>query len=44
MSNFIFKIYSQIWQNQPNLCHLLKEDKNYIHDKQYKFGKDDWYD
>ena len=43
MSNFIFKIYQQLWQNQPNLCHLLKDDKKYKHDKQYKHGKDDWY-
>ena len=45
MSNFIFKINPQIWRNQPNLCHLLnddKDDKNYKHDKQY--GKDYWYD
>ena len=47
MSNFIFKIYPQIWQNKLNLCHLLKDDKddkNYKHDKQYKYGKNDWYD
>ena len=45
MSNVIFKIYPQIWQNQPNLCHLLKDDKddtNYKHDTQYKYGKYNW--
>ena len=51
LSDFVCLIlswkYPQIWQNQPKLCHFLtdnKYDKNYEHDKQYKYGKYDWYD